>query len=427
MQSESHVQALPEEMLADVLRRLAPRSLAASRCVCKAWHAAVDARQLLRAELLPHTLGGLFVDFNMQGRPEFFSASSSSPHAVAVSSDLGFMPEPKSDVADHCNGLLLRWRDVVNPATRQWAPLPPEPPPRSRTNAEGFFADPFLVFDPAVSPHYEVFLMPTITWWALLDNDVATARSEWPPALCQTHVFSSRMGCWEERSFVREGDPAGTIAEMKRAFTMDKRYGVYWRGALYVHCQNDFMCRVSLANCTYQVIKPPPAENGADDDDDDPPVPYLGRSEKGVYCAMLNHKESRLRVWILDESSAHQMEWVLKHQISNLKHVLASQDSYHRKDDGDCWCFQDINHHANLAEDEEDDDRDEEEEEEEEGEEEEREGEGEEGEEGEGGGGEDEEKEEKEKKKKKNPLSLASLTTSASHYLDFILSERSCT
>ncbi|CAN6298118.1 unnamed protein product [Urochloa humidicola] len=202
--------------------------------------------------------------------------------------------------------------------------------------------------------------MPTITWWAPLDDDAVTEGSEWPPALCHTHVFSSRTGRWEERSFVWKGEPAGTIAEMKRAFTMDKRYGVYWRGALYVHCQNDFMCRVSLADCTYQVIKPPPVENGANDDD--PPVPYLGRSEKGVYCAMLNHKEFRVRVWILDESSAHQMEWVLKHQISNLKHVLASQDSYHRRDDGDCWRFQDINHHANLTEDGEDNDMDEEEE-----------------------------------------------------------------
>ena len=32
----SYVQALPEDMLADVLRCLAPRSLAVCRCVCKA-------------------------------------------------------------------------------------------------------------------------------------------------------------------------------------------------------------------------------------------------------------------------------------------------------------------------------------------------------------------------------------------------------
>ncbi|GJM95548.1 hypothetical protein PR202_ga12297 [Eleusine coracana subsp. coracana] len=37
--------------LADVLRRLA------SRCVCEAWHAMVDARRLLRAKLLPLWLG----------------------------------------------------------------------------------------------------------------------------------------------------------------------------------------------------------------------------------------------------------------------------------------------------------------------------------------------------------------------------------
>ncbi|CAO2162337.1 unnamed protein product [Urochloa humidicola] len=117
-EAESHVQALPVEMLADVLQRLAPRDLAASRCVCKVWCAVIDDRQLLRAELLPHTLGGLFVDFNVLGRPEFFSAASRGPTAdVTVSGDLGFTPRPKTPVVDHCNGLLLCSRDVVNPAT----------------------------------------------------------------------------------------------------------------------------------------------------------------------------------------------------------------------------------------------------------------------------------------------------------------------
>ncbi|CAO2192733.1 unnamed protein product [Urochloa humidicola] len=352
------MQAMPEDILADVLRRLAPRDLAASRCVCKAWRAAIDGRRLLRAELLPHTLGGLFVDFNMLGYAEFLSASSSSSrHVVTFSSDLGFTPEPKNSINGNCNGLLLRLRDVVNPATRQWAPLPQQPPPRGgRKMSQGFYADPYLAFDPAVSPHYEVFLMPNITQWARLnDDDAAMAgSSEWPPALCETHVFSSATGRWEERSFVREGEPAGTIAEMKRASTMDKRYGVYWREALYVHSRNDFLCRVSLADCTYRVIKPPAAENGADGNGDDRPVvPYLGRSAKGVYFAVLDHEFRRLRVWILDESSG-QMEWVLKHHISNLKRVLANQNSYHQKDDGDCWCFQDINHHANYPEDNDD-------------------------------------------------------------------------
>lgn len=132
--SESHVQLLPDEMLEDVLRRLAPRGVAVSHCVCKAWRAAIDGGRLLRAELLPRSLGGIFVDFNMLVRPEFLSSSSSS----RVSGDLSYTPRPKTPVVDHCNGLLLRSSDVVvNPDTWQWAYLPPRPPPHMSTAGAG--------------------------------------------------------------------------------------------------------------------------------------------------------------------------------------------------------------------------------------------------------------------------------------------------
>ncbi|CAD6244242.1 unnamed protein product [Miscanthus lutarioriparius] len=48
---------LPDDVLAGVLRRLAPRGLAVSRCICKAWRRVVDDRRLLRADLLPRSLG----------------------------------------------------------------------------------------------------------------------------------------------------------------------------------------------------------------------------------------------------------------------------------------------------------------------------------------------------------------------------------
>jgi len=48
---------LPEDVLTDILRRLAPRGLAISRCVCKAWHTTIDAHRLLRVDLLPHSVG----------------------------------------------------------------------------------------------------------------------------------------------------------------------------------------------------------------------------------------------------------------------------------------------------------------------------------------------------------------------------------
>lgn len=55
---------LPDDALAGVLRRLAPRDLAASRCVCRAWRRVVDDRRLLRADLLPRSLGGIFLNLH---------------------------------------------------------------------------------------------------------------------------------------------------------------------------------------------------------------------------------------------------------------------------------------------------------------------------------------------------------------------------
>ena len=66
-QWKSHLEMLPEDLLADVLRRLPPRSLRVSRYVCKAWRAIVDVHKLLRADLLPLSFGGIMIGFNMLG------------------------------------------------------------------------------------------------------------------------------------------------------------------------------------------------------------------------------------------------------------------------------------------------------------------------------------------------------------------------
>jgi len=165
-QGECVVQVLAEDMLADVLRRLPPRSLAMSRCVCKAWHAIIDARRLLRAGLLPHSLGGIFVDFNMLGYTEFFSCPTMTT-GRAISGNLSYTPD--ISVENHCSGLLLLlfYSCVVNPATRQWTHLPRQPPPLMQMGH--LYELPYLVFDPAVSPHYEVFLIPVVPDWAELD------------------------------------------------------------------------------------------------------------------------------------------------------------------------------------------------------------------------------------------------------------------
>ncbi|KAL6850290.1 hypothetical protein ACP4OV_020918 [Aristida adscensionis] len=306
---EDWARLLPDDVLAEVLRRVPPRWLAASRCVCRAWRALVDDRHLLRAELLPRKLAGFFLCFSFLDYPEFFARSSAS---------LADYHTPDLRVDDHCNGLLLLEHDrVLNPATGGYARLPPRPPERAAM--QGFSHDPYLVFDPTVSSsRYDVFLVPKICSAQLKDSP-ETAQLEWPPSPHVLTVFSSTTWQWEERPFVREGDAAGTIADIQPdphfRFHRTLRHAAYWRGALYVHCQNNFVMRISLSEDTYKVIKPP---SGITDISKQRKF-HLGRSLEGVYCALLQTKYGQrprrhlwLSVWLLDESF-NQMEWILKH------------------------------------------------------------------------------------------------------------------
>jgi hypothetical protein len=187
---------------------------------------------------------------------------------------LGYM-----SIEDHCNGLLLLGQQmVVNPATRQWATLPAFPSSSSsllfsRVDDQLLLHvdNQLIVYDPMVSPqHYEVFLIPmlhAINHGEDDDDDDETqhlsadysADQYWPPSPYTTHVFSSRKWRWEERSFVRQGDPAGTIADMMwrdSGGSLDGQ-GVYFQGALYVRCRNDSVIRYlysPLCICIYIYI-----------------------------------------------------------------------------------------------------------------------------------------------------------------------------
>ena len=104
---------LPDDALAAVLARLAPRGLAACRCVCRAWRAVVDARGLLRADLLPRSLAGLFLSYNDLRSAKFFARPS-----VDYDYDI-----PNDTVRGHSNGLLLQYGWVCNPVTGEYVSL----------------------------------------------------------------------------------------------------------------------------------------------------------------------------------------------------------------------------------------------------------------------------------------------------------------
>ncbi|OEL37004.1 hypothetical protein BAE44_0001979 [Dichanthelium oligosanthes] len=96
----------------DVLRRLPPRALAVCSCVCKAWRAAIDARHTLRPDLLPLTLGGIFISVARVPEPLLFLAPPSMSRRVQQARELrgegrrrrlGCIPM----IFGCCNSLLL--------------------------------------------------------------------------------------------------------------------------------------------------------------------------------------------------------------------------------------------------------------------------------------------------------------------------------
>ncbi|KAM0833061.1 hypothetical protein ACQ4PT_064500 [Festuca glaucescens] len=331
---------LPEDILADVLRRVStPRWLAVSRCVCKSWHAIVDGEGLLCTDL---PFSGIFIQFKELPFPEFFSRPPSSGRP-AISGNLDFLPPANklhshSDcyyVHDNCNGLLLISVDrfnpvttrnayVVNPATRRWDTLPARPPKHA-----AYIEDYYLAFDPRVSSYYQVFRIPYVCSTSEPGDqfDTLEEASEWPPSTYILHVFSSRTRRWERRSFVREGDAAGTVAKTRMYPAYNRLGSVLWRGSLYVQCQANFVMRISLCEDKYNMIKPPSATIEE--------FPYLGRSEKGVYLASI--VAGNIRVFILNDVSV-QAEWILKHDY-NLDPVRAFGGQVYGP-----WILEDINY-----------------------------------------------------------------------------------
>ncbi|KAL6653083.1 hypothetical protein ACP70R_012008 [Stipagrostis hirtigluma subsp. patula] len=332
---ETGVTALPDDALADVLRRLPAQSLATAACVCRAWHAIIDGHALLlsKRRSLPRSVHGIFINY-IDYDPSHLLARPSSPSTIpGVDGSLRFLPidhtlyRSSFSVMDHCNGLLLceiSGRDlcVCNPATRRYTLIPRQNVTRRYRHCP-YTAGAYLTYDPARSPHYEVFLIPAVPkaphsdpWTQVnegkeLHSDPCRL-TEWPPTPWMLHVFSSRTGQWEERAFVREGGPAGTVEDMRpypSQLTFEglrQRYAVYLQGHLYVHCHSSFVVRLSLSKDRYQVTKTPAYFEKRTFG-----KPYLGRSKKEVLFGIV--QRCRLRVWILNESDG-QMQWILKYQ-----------------------------------------------------------------------------------------------------------------
>jgi hypothetical protein len=298
---QSHpMDLLPEELLADILRRLPPRPVAVCRSVSKVLRAVIDDQGLLAAlaHRVPRVLRGVFVNYAGEDRPYLFSRPERTAPRVDAAAELGFLPEIGwGTVLHHSNGLLL-FKDematrnragcrrlvpvmyVCNPATRRYEELPAGEP-----DGGGFGDNAYLLFDPTVSLHYEVIsfanvprkpkipIQPDIdrppeyqcfkdyTSEEIEDLPSSSLRDkydreaeikglvEWPPSSYMAQVFSSRTGRWEERAYVREDDVAVTLSDVwsdpwaPGTYKAPRCNAACWRGAFYIHCRGGFIMR----------------------------------------------------------------------------------------------------------------------------------------------------------------------------------------
>jgi hypothetical protein len=71
---------------------------------------------------------------------------------------------------------------------------------------------------------------------------------EWPPSPYIIDVFSSETGSWKEKLYMREGDAAGTVANLKiPPYNYEDLYhSAYWHGVLYVLCEEGFALRYNI-------------------------------------------------------------------------------------------------------------------------------------------------------------------------------------
>ncbi|RLM79356.1 hypothetical protein C2845_PM12G05230 [Panicum miliaceum] len=115
---EDPVRLLPDDALADALRRLPRQGLAVSRCGRRAWRDFTDARRLMLPHLLPRAVGGIFLNINFNGLDSSVFLARPTTAGPAISGDFDYLPDPHegSFLRDHCNGLLLLRDAVANPA-----------------------------------------------------------------------------------------------------------------------------------------------------------------------------------------------------------------------------------------------------------------------------------------------------------------------
>ncbi|CAN6352458.1 unnamed protein product [Urochloa humidicola] len=331
---------LPHDALVEILSRLPARSLCRSKCVSRSWRDLIAGR--LRCTNLPQALEGFFyffdsidddagaethdIDINDDGGGPVnyghFINTLGNPAPLASFSFLGNVPGVQEfALQSSCNGLLLFTHRkagdnynsldhlVCNPATGHWAAVPSSgwkidwiylwnaENRDSEDSDSGVEAEPnisftYMIFDPAVSPHFHL-----VEFWT---DDAVTVD--------EVHTYSSETGVWCKRTSQWSDEVVAFAAGGGFAGGMLHLSATSFAGRGMDH---EVIVAVDGEGKNCRIIKGPKKSAH---------VVFVGQSQGRLHymtrCWDKARDTTELSVWVLEDYDME--EWVLKHSVTFL-------------------------------------------------------------------------------------------------------------
>ncbi|KAK3130015.1 hypothetical protein QOZ80_6BG0487850 [Eleusine coracana subsp. coracana] len=327
----SAVPGLPDDPLIEILTRVPAKSICRFKCVSKGWLGFIN--DPLYRKSLPQTLSGFFLSDTFTGKiyRHFINPTgkSVSPEAPSFSFLTNLHGVANTTFLHSCNGIFLfghgpdRFHPlgylVCNPATQQWVAVPSSgwTPSQLKEEEEDYDSDDnedeetshtYLLFDPAVSPHFRLVM------FALKGGFSSEAA---------VHTYSSETGVWIDRSGgeqskQREGDEHQRLDTFGAISTLDG--SAFVSGLLHlvvspIQKDREVIVAVDGEGKTRKVLHYPEKPDQICTD-----VIFIGQSQGRLHCITTDRSPENtvsfeIMIWVLEDYANER--WVLKHSVNS--------------------------------------------------------------------------------------------------------------
>ena len=287
---------LTDDLIVEILSRLPAKSICRFKCVSWHWYGLITNPE--HRKKIPQTLSGFFYPSD-RWTPE--DPVRTLPDFVDIVRDeepfsdpsLTFMASYRSIIPKICcNGLLFCFcwkvspRDecdlvVCNPATEKWVVVPD-------SVDESIALKYHFVFDPAISPHFQVF-------------EITDADEDYG-YIGDVNIYSSETGAWSCR-----GNGWGDELQLV------DRGGVFLNGMLHLLTYDFKILAVDTKGEKWRTI--PLMEPMTVSCFCRGPLAFIGQSQGRLYYINMRAADtSKLSVWILEDYDSG--EWIFRYNIS---------------------------------------------------------------------------------------------------------------